>query len=89
MPCAWGARSVLSVSAIASDLSVSNGPCKRAAKEVRRSLARHPSMRLGLGIRFIVTSLAKGSPAWLYETIYCARGQAENLIKLYKRPEPQ
>src|SRR6202044_302851 len=25
-----------------------------------------------------------GSPQWLYESLYCARGQAENLIKLHK-----
>jgi Transposase DDE domain group 1 len=27
---------------------------------------------------------AVGSAEWLYETLYCARGQAENLIKLHK-----
>ena len=25
-----------------------------------------------------------GSPEWLYDSLYCARGQAENLIKLHK-----
>jgi hypothetical protein len=50
----------------------------------RRVVARIEATRLGLDIRFIVTSLAKGSPAWLYESLYCARGQAENLIKLHK-----
>jgi hypothetical protein len=50
----------------------------------RRVIARIQATRLGLDIRFIVTNLAKGSPAWLYETLYCARGQAENLIKLHK-----
>jgi hypothetical protein len=34
-------------------------------------------------IRYCVTSL-KGEPDRLYETVYCARGQAENLIKLHK-----
>jgi hypothetical protein len=34
-------------------------------------------------IRYCITSL-KGDPDHLYETIYCARGQAENLIKLHK-----
>ncbi len=28
--------------------------------------------------------VGKGAPAWLYQTLYCARGQAENLIKLHK-----
>jgi hypothetical protein len=50
----------------------------------RRVVARIEATRLGLDIRFIVTSLAKGSPAWLYESLYCARGQVENLIKLHK-----
>jgi hypothetical protein len=49
----------------------------------RRVIARIEATRLGLDIRFIVTNLAKGSPAWLYESLYCARGQAENLIKLH------
>ena len=30
-----------------------------------------------------MTSL-DGDPDYLYETVYCARGQAENLIKLHK-----
>jgi hypothetical protein len=33
--------------------------------------------------RFIITNLA-GSPEYLYQTVYCARGQAENLIKAHK-----
>ena len=37
-----------------------------------------------LDIRFIVTNLAHGSPEWLYDSLYCACGQAENLIKLHK-----
>ena len=35
-------------------------------------------------IRFIVTNLDHGSPEWLYDSVYCARGQAENLIELHK-----
>src|SRR6201999_1643777 len=31
-----------------------------------------------------VTNIARGSAEWLYDTLYCARGQAENLIKLHK-----
>ena len=50
----------------------------------RRVIARIEASRLGLDIRFIVTSLTTGSPHWLYESLYCARGQAENLIKLHK-----
>ena len=32
----------------------------------------------------MVTSLAAGNAEWLYNTLYRARGQAENLIKLHK-----
>ena len=31
-----------------------------------------------------MTNLKTGSAVWLYESLYCARGQAENLIKLHK-----
>jgi hypothetical protein len=37
----------------------------------------------GTDVRFIVTNLT-GAPRWLYEAIYCQRGQAENLIKAHK-----
>src|SRR6185312_10194880 len=50
----------------------------------RRTVARIEATRLGLDIRFVVTNLDHGSAEWLYETLYCARGQAENLIKLHK-----
>ena len=40
--------------------------------------------RLGLDIRFVVTNVERGSPEWIYDSLYCARGQAENLIKLHK-----
>src|SRR5260370_1331113 len=50
----------------------------------RRAVARIEATRLGLDIRFIVTNLDHGAAEWLYETLYCARGQAENLIKLHK-----
>ena len=38
----------------------------------------------GTDSRFVVTNL-RGTPRWLYEVVYCARGQAENLIKAHKR----
>jgi Transposase DDE domain group 1 len=50
----------------------------------RRAVARIEATRLGLDIRFIVTNLAAISPRVVYETLYCARGQAENLIKAHK-----
>ena len=50
----------------------------------RRVCARIEATAKGLDIRFVVTSLHTGSAQHLYETLYCARGQAENLIKLHK-----
>jgi hypothetical protein len=50
----------------------------------RRIVARIEASSLGLDIRFVVTSLKGGSPERIYDTLYCARGQAENLIKLHK-----
>jgi len=49
----------------------------------RRVVARIEASTRGLDTRFIVTVLA-GEPEPLYERLYCARGQAENLIKLHK-----
>ena len=34
--------------------------------------------------RYVVTNLGIGSAEWVYDSLYCARGQAENLIKLHK-----
>ena len=31
-----------------------------------------------------MTNLRTGGAEWLHDTLYCARGQAENLIKLHK-----
>ncbi len=54
------------------------------AAAARRAIARIEATRLGLDIRFVVTNPADGSAEWLYDSLYCARGQAENLIKLHK-----
>jgi hypothetical protein len=50
----------------------------------RRVIARVEASDRGTDSRFIVTNL-RGTPRWLYEVGYCARGQAENLIKAHKR----
>ncbi len=50
----------------------------------RRVAARIEATTKGLDIRYVVTNLTHGSAEWLYDTLYCARGQAENLIKLHK-----
>lgn len=50
----------------------------------RRVAARIEATRMGLDIRYVVTSIASGTAEWLYAGLYCQRGQAENLIKLHK-----
>ena len=53
-------------------------------RQERRVAARIEATRLGLDIRYVVTNITTGTPEWLYADLYCARGQAENLIKLHK-----
>jgi hypothetical protein len=53
-------------------------------KRQRRVVARIEATPMGLDIRYVVTSLETPSPEHIYATLYCARGQAENLIKLHK-----
>jgi hypothetical protein len=53
-------------------------------RSVRRVAARIKATALGLDIRYVVTSPTHGGAEWLYDTLYCARGQLENLIKLHK-----
>ena len=55
----------------------------RSWKVDRRVVARVEATALGSDSRFIVTNLT-GAPRWLYEHLYCGRGQAENLIKVHK-----
>jgi hypothetical protein len=50
----------------------------------RRVVARIEASTQGLDIRFVVTGFARGSAEWVYDGLYCARGQAENLVKLHK-----
>jgi hypothetical protein len=50
----------------------------------RRVVARIEASTLGMDIRYVVTSLAEGSAEHIYDSLYCARGQAENLIKMHK-----
>jgi hypothetical protein len=53
-------------------------------KHQRRVVARIEASTMGMDIRTVVTSLGTGSAEYIYDTLYCARGQAENLIKLHK-----
>ena len=50
----------------------------------RRVVARIEASPQGLDIRYVVTNLKTGNAEWLYDTLYCARGQAENPIKPHK-----
>ena len=65
------------------------GSWRRPRKVVARlecslqPVAGSTGMRQEVDIRYVVTSL-KGSARHLYETVYCRRGQMENLIKLHK-----
>jgi hypothetical protein len=65
------------------------GSWKRPRKVVARlecslqPVAGETAMRQEVDIRYVVTSL-KGSAPHLYESVYCQRGQMENLIKLHK-----
>ncbi len=62
-----------------SELRYAAGSWKRG----RRIVARLEATAMGFDARYVVTTLV--DPAiHLYETIYCARGQAENFIKLHK-----
>ena len=49
----------------------------------RRVIGRVEAGQQGADSRFIVTNLP-GLPKSLHEKVYCARGQAENLIKAHK-----
>jgi hypothetical protein len=56
----------------------------RSWRKERRAVARIEATTKGMDIRFVVTSLPHGSAEWVYASLYCARGQAENLLKLHK-----
>jgi len=51
---------------------------------LRRVVARIEATRKGADVRYVVTNIKRGSAKHLYENVYCARGQAENLIKRHK-----
>ena len=50
----------------------------------RKLIARVEATPMGTDVRFIVTNL-EGRGKTLYEKVFCARGNAENLIKDMKR----
>jgi hypothetical protein len=58
---------------------------RRVVARIEASVSHADDMlRRGIDIRYVITSLQKSDAAHIYETDYCARGQAENLIKQHK-----
>lgn len=56
----------------------------RSRRCERQVAARIEVTTKELDIRYAVINIAAGSPQWPYDSLYCGRGQAENLIKLHK-----
>jgi DDE family transposase len=50
----------------------------------RRVVARFEATPKGFDTRYVVTNITHCGARWIYDSIYCARGQAENLIKRHK-----
>jgi hypothetical protein len=50
----------------------------------RRVVARFEATPKGLDTRYVVTNIAHCDARWVYDSLYCMRGQAENLIKRHK-----
>ena len=59
---------------------------RKSWRHARRVVARiEATTRKGLDVRYVVTNITHEYPRrWLYDGLYCARGQAENLIKRHK-----
>jgi hypothetical protein len=53
-------------------------------KSHRRVVARIEATYKGLDTRYVVTNISHCGARWLYDSLYCARGAAENLIKRHK-----
>ena len=56
----------------------------RSWPQPRRVVARFEATPEGLDTRYVVTNIAQCGSQWLYDSLYCMRGQAENLIKRHK-----
>ena len=58
---------------------------RRVVARIEASASHADDMlRRGIDIRYVVTSLQESDAEHIYEMVYCARGQAENLIKQHK-----
>jgi hypothetical protein len=53
-------------------------------KEPKRIVCKVEVSDHGENVRFITTSFKSSQPSFIYDTIYCARGQMENHIKNHK-----
>src|SRR5436189_9409 len=73
----------ITTSAASCPSTSTNAPAANRWQCERSIVARLEATPKGLDIRYIVTSL-KGGARHLYETVSCARGEAENFIKLHK-----
>ena len=81
--------------AVRTERALSNKPVVRGYAETRhkanswsrerRAVARIEATPLGLDTRFVVTNVEYGAAEWIYAALYCARGQAENLISCTRR----
>jgi Transposase DDE domain group 1 len=54
-------------------------PCKRRVI-IKAEVVRHPGREPKENPRFVITNLLL-SPQWIYEKVYCGRGEIENRIK--------
>ena len=61
-----------------------NAPQGQSWSREQHAVARIEATPLGLDTRFVVTNVGNGAAESIYAALYCARGQAENLIKLHK-----
>jgi hypothetical protein len=65
------------------DFALTRYAAKSWSRE-RRVVARIEVTHKGADVRYVVTNIRRGTGRHLYEAVYCARGQAENLIKRHK-----
>jgi hypothetical protein len=68
------------------------GECRYAARKWKRQrrvvikaeVVRHPGRKPKDNPRFVITNICQRTPRWIYERLYCARGDVENRIKELK-----
>ncbi len=81
-------RSLLPMPVQSAAPNANSRSCARYSAKSRtcqgRVAARIEASTLGVKIRYVVTSLTECSAEHIYDTLYCARGQADNMIKLHK-----